>query len=343
MSNLTRRHFVKSASLSAATLGLTGFTQGEDISKPKAYRKSREVWIASLTQNRIGGSDYKEAIQQALQKMEHVVSFSPDIVCLPEVFHVAGIKGGRPPLKASAEDGTGKIIGPFQSFAKDNKCFVICPVYTVENGKFYNAAIVIDRQGKKIGEYRKARLTVGEMEKGLTPGPLDFPVFQTDFGVIGIQICYDIEWPDGWHQLREKGAEIVFWPSAFAAGKKINTKAWENQYCVVSSTRKDTTKICDITGEELAVSGIFSQWGVCAPVNLEKAFLHSWPHSLKFADIQKKYGRNVRCYSLHEEEFSVIESLSPDLKVSDILKEFKLETYRQHLQKAEDQQNSLRA
>lgn len=342
MRNQTRRHFVKNASLGAATLGLSSFTQGEAISKPKADQNPREVWIASLTQNNIGGSDYKEALQEALQQMEHTLPFSPDIVCLPEVFHVAGIKGGRPPLKVSAEDGTGKIIGPFQAFAKRNKCYVICPVYTVEDGKFYNAAIVIDRQGRKIGEYRKVRLTVGEMERGLTPGPLDFPVFQTDFGVIGIQICYDIEWPDGWYQLRKKGAEIVFWPSAFAAGKKINTKAWENQYYVVSSTRKDTTKICDITGQELAVSGNYSQWGVCAPVNLEKAFLHSYPHALKFSAIQKKYGRKVRCYSLHEEEFSVIESLSPDVKVSDILKEFDLQTYREHLQIADDQQNKIR-
>jgi hypothetical protein len=157
------------------------------------------------------------------------------------------------------------------------------------------------------------------------------------------QICYDIEWPDGWEGLRKKGAQIVFWPSAFAAGKKINTKAWRNQYCVVSSTRKDTTKICDITGEEVAASGHWKRWGVCAPVNLEKAFLHSWPYAHSFPDIVKRYGRKVGCYSLHEEEFSIIESLSPELKVADILREFNLKSYREHLKMAEDEQRMLRA
>ena len=160
--------------------------------------------------------------------------------------------------------------------------------------------------------------------------------------MIGIQICYDIEWPEAWESLRKKGAEIVFWPSAFAAGKKVNTKAWEHQYCVVSSTRKDTTKICDITGEELAANGEWSRWGVCAPVNLEKAFLHSWPYSRSFPDVISKYGRKIRCYSLHEEEFSVIESLSPDVKVADVLREFNLKTYREHLKAAEDEQRALR-
>lgn len=211
----------------------------------------------------------------ALKQMEMALPYAPDIICLPEVFHAEGVEGGRPPLPISAEDGSGKIIAPYQAFAKKNNCYLICAIYTVENGKYYNAAVVIDRQGKTMGEYRKIRLTVGEMEKGLTPGPLDPPVFDTDFGRIGIQICYDIEWPDAWIALKRKGAEIVFWPSAFAAGMKVNTKAWDNQYCVVSSTRKGAAKIVDILGEDIAVSGLYSNWGICAEVNLEKAFLHS--------------------------------------------------------------------
>lgn len=62
---------------------------------------------------------------------------------------------------------------------------------------------------------------MGEMGKGITPGPLIMPAFHTDFGIIGIQICHDIQWSEGWTQLREKGVEIVFWPSAFAGGKEL--------------------------------------------------------------------------------------------------------------------------
>lgn len=339
MENLNRRGFIRNASLgSFGTVGLSNWHSDANLRQENISQKPREVWIAAITQHGIEGKDLPEITQAALRQMENALPFSPDVVCLPELF----LNSIGTSLETLAEDGTGKIIGPFQSFAKKNRCYVICAVNTLAGGKYYNAAIVIDRQGRNVGEYRKTRLTEDEMDQGLTPGPLDVPVFETDFGKIGIQICFDIEWPDGWRQLGNKGAEIVFWPSAFAAGKAVNAKAWENQYCVVSSTRKNTSKICDITGEEVAASGNWSKWGVCAPVNLEKAFLHSWPYVIKFPQIQKKYGRKVRIYSLHEEEFSVIESLSADVKIADVMKEFDLKTYRQHMQSAEKKQATYR-
>lgn len=332
MGKTSRREFVRNVSLGAVGTGLAGMARAVS---PKDTEKGREVWIAALTQHRIGGNTYKDNLAAAIRQMENAVPFGPDVFCLPEFFHVAGLKGGNPPLDTVSEDGSGNIIAPFQEFARKYQAYIVCPIYTVDQGRYYNAAVLIDRNGDYIGEYRKARLPVDEMKMGLTPGPLDPPVFELDFGVVGIQICYDIEWDTGWRALRNKGAEIVFWPSAFAGGKKVNTKAWENQYCMVSSTLKNTTKICDITGEEVAASGNWKPWGVCAPVNLEKAFLHSWPYSQTFPEIEKKYGRKVRCYSLSEEEFSVIESLSPDLKVADVMREFGLKTYREHLKEAE--------
>ena len=340
MKNINRRNFVKRTSvgsLGAAALGITNLSFANESIHPdkKVNEKPREVWIAAMTNSNIQGNNFKEKIDAALQQMEHAVPFKPDIICLPETF----LDPSQKSLETNAEDGSGRIAGPFQAFAKKHSCYVICPINTVENGKYYNAAVLIDRQGKMIGQYRKCRITEGEVEEvGLTPGPTDPPVFKTDFGTIGIQICFDIEWPEGWRALAKKGAEIVFWPSAFAAGKKLNTKAWENQYCVVSSTLKNTTKIVDITGEDIAVSGNWSQWGVCAPVNLEKAFLASWPYVQSFDAIQKKYGRKIRISSLHEEKFSVIESLSADVRIADIMKEFKLKSYREHIQSAENKQ-----
>jgi beta-ureidopropionase len=340
MKNINRRNFVKRTSvgsISAAALGISNLSfANESVQRDKnVYEKPREVWIAAMTNSSIQGTNFKEKIEAMLRQMEHAVPFKPDIYCLPETF----LDPAQKSLETNAEDGSGRIAGPFQAFAKKHNCYVICPINTVENGKYYNAAVLIDRQGKMIGQYRKCRITEGEVEEvGLTPGPVDPPVFKTDFGTIGIQICFDIEWPEGWRVLARKGAEIVFWPSAFAAGKKLNTKAWENQYYVVSSTLKNTTKIVDITGEDVAVSGNWSHWGVCAPVNLEKAFLASWPYVQSFDAIQKKYGRKIRISSLHEEEFSIIESLSADVKIADVMKEFNLKSYRDHIQSAENKQ-----
>jgi predicted amidohydrolase len=327
-------------SLSAAALGLSNVALGneEEKNEKKSSERPREVWIAAMTNTGAEGT-FKEKTDAMLQQMENAVPFKPDIYCLPETF----LDPAQKSLETNAEDGSGRIAGPFQAFAKKNSCYVICPLNTVENGKYYNAAVLIDRQGKMIGQYRKCRITEEEVEQmGITPGPIDPPVFKTDFGTIGVQICFDIEWPETWRALAKKGAEIVFWPSAFAAGKKLNAKAWENQYVVVSSTLKNRTRIIDINGEEVAASGNWSSWGVCAPVNLEKAFLASWPYVLSFPAIQKKYGRKVKITSLSEEEFSIIESLSPEVKIADVMKEFKLKTYREHLASSQLKQDAKR-
>ena len=339
MEHPSRRNFIKSAGLGASALGLTGFSNPA-LQTQRAQptdRLPREVWVATLTTHKMEGSNCQEVIRAALGQMENALPLSPDIICLPEVFHVAGVKGGRPSLEEAAEDGSGRLIGPFQQFAQAHQCYVIPSLYSREGSRYYNAAFVIDRQGNILGQYRKMRPTVGEMEKGVTPGPEDLPVFQTDFGIIGIQTCFDIEWPDGWKKLRQKGAEMVFWTSAFAGGKMVNTMAWQHKYPVISSTRKGTTKICDVTGEELAASGSYDRWGVCAPINLEKAFLHTYPYNRQFAAIQQKYGQKVRIYTLHEEEFSIIESRSPEVKIADLMAEFDLKTHEEHMQMAENE------
>ena len=179
--------------------------------------------------------------------------------------------------------------------------------------------------------------TVGEMDRGVAPGPPRPSVVEMDFGKVGAQICFDIQWPDGWQQLERDGAEVVFWPSAFAGGLLVNAKARSHKYVVVSSTRKGTTKICDVTGRELARTSHWDHW-CCAAVNLEKTVLHTWPYVRRFPEIQKKYGRKVRIETFADEECSVIESRAPDVRIADILKEFDLLTHRQHIDAADRRQ-----
>ena len=337
---LTRRHFMGGASIGLGMTMASGPVQaaspGERVAKGR--RLPREVWIASISQNGLRAGSVKEMTRQMLGRMAEVVPFEPDIICLPEVFPFANVSAVRPPLPESSEEPIGRYSRPFARFAEKHKCHVVCPIYTVVKGRHYNSAVFIDRNGQYVGQYHKMHPTVGEMENGIMPGGRKPPVFRTDIGVLGAQICFDIEWYDGWRQLREAGAELVFWPSAFGGGAMVNTHAWQNKYCVVSSTRKGTTQICDIDGRTVAGTGQFANW-VCAPVNLEKAFLHTWPFCKRFGEIQAKYGRKVSIRTFHEEEWTIIESLSADVRVADILTEFDLKTHEQHIQEADGVQH----
>jgi predicted amidohydrolase len=284
---------------------------------------------------------YEDMTRQVLKRMEEIIPYGPDIICLPETFPFANLSAAQPPMSKIAEVPIGKISQPFAEFARKNHCYVVCPIYTTRDGRYYNSTVFIDRQGNTLGEYRKAHPTIGEMDNGITPGPVNPPVFKTDFGLVGAQICFDIKWDDAWKNLRRAGAEMVFWPSAFAGGSMVNTKAWQNKYVVVSSTQKDMSKICDISGEEVAATGRWAHC-VCAPVNLEKAFLHTWPYCNRFGDVQAKYGRKVRIRTFYEEEWTIIESRSPDVRISDVLEEFEFLTHEEHIRAADARQREMR-
>jgi len=340
--SITRRNFIEKATITA---GLTALGPETLFGQPSGLNRSqeklpREVWIATVSQHGLSAESSEKMAQSILAILEKSVPYRPDVICLPEVFLTTNVRE-RMPLPEAA-DLSGELLKKFMTFARTNQCYMICPVYTRENGKIYNAAVVIDRQGNRIGEYRKIYLPDDEVTMGLAAGPLHPPVFTTDFGTIGIQICYDINWNEPWKALRQQGAEIIFWPSAFAAGQALNAKAWQHKVVVVSSTNKDTSKICDITGEVVAQTGIWDRNLICAPVNLEKAFLHSWPFVRRFDEIKAKYGRKVRIVNYHEEEWSIIESLSPDVRIKDILTEFELRTHEQLMNDSEIKNGRIR-
>src|SRR5687768_979857 len=211
----SRRSFLSKTALGVGGAGFLNSSVNagglDPVAAPaeKNKRLPREVWVAALTQYDLRGNTVKELIANTVKAMESVASYTPDVVCLPETFHVAGLPKSLPLSAETAEEPIGHITRPLADFAKKFRCYVIAPIYTVEKGHHYNSAVLIDRNGKLAGVYHKIRPTEGEINKtGLSPGPIDPPVFDTDFGKIGIQICFDIEWPDGWKRLKEKGAEM---------------------------------------------------------------------------------------------------------------------------------------
>ena len=85
----------------------------------------------------------------------------------------------------------------------------------------YNTAAVIDADGTYLGKYRKTHIpqVKGFWEKFFfRPGNLGYPVFDTAVGRVGVYICYDRHFPEGWRALGLAGAQLVFNPSATSHG-----------------------------------------------------------------------------------------------------------------------------
>ncbi|WP_174186497.1 nitrilase-related carbon-nitrogen hydrolase [Nocardia barduliensis] len=121
-----------------------------------------------------------------------------------------------------AESVPGPTTERFAELARELGVVLILPIYEQEQpGLRYNTAAVLDADGGYLGKYRKHHLphVHGFWEKFyFRPGNLGWPVFDTAVGKVGVYICYDRHFPEGWRALGLAGAEIVFNPSATSRG-----------------------------------------------------------------------------------------------------------------------------
>ncbi|HEY3508901.1 nitrilase-related carbon-nitrogen hydrolase [Kribbella karoonensis] len=121
-----------------------------------------------------------------------------------------------------AESVPGPTTERFAALARELGMVMVLPEYEQEQpGVLYNTAAVIDADGTYLGKYRKNHIpqVKGFWEKFyFRPGNLGYPIFDTAVGRIGVYICYDRHFPEGWRALGLAGAKIVFNPSATSRG-----------------------------------------------------------------------------------------------------------------------------
>ncbi|QZH59551.1 acyltransferase [Mycolicibacterium farcinogenes] len=174
------------------------------------------------------------------------------IVCFQELFHgpYFGIVQD-PKYYEYAQAVPGPLTEHFSALAKELGVVLVLPVYEEEMpGVYYNTAAVIDADGSYLGKYRKNHIPHVDRfwEKFyFKPGNLGYPVFDTAVGRVGVYICYDRHFPEGWREFGLAGAELVFNPSATKPG--LSNRLWEleqpaaaanNQYFVGANNRIGT-------------------------------------------------------------------------------------------------------
>ncbi len=338
---LTRRNFLQKSSLGLGA-GVVGLSSPSEAISENAERKNnrmpREVWVANISLHglrkpKTGEDEFKPI----MERMEEFVHFQPDIMCLTELFLKRVITGYS---KEKAESVPGPIVNRFGEFAKKHNCYIICPIYTKKDGHIFNSAVLIGRDGNVVGKYDKIHPTDGEINTGITPGAIIPPVFKTDFGSIGIQICFDAHWPEQWRSLKDSGAEIVFWPTMFNGGKILNSYAMFNNYYIVSNYGS-TTRVIDISGDELYRGGI-RRPGVCVPLNLDRKVVSGDSVTKKINAAQKKYGRKIIVNTYRYESFYTLESRSPDITVEQVMEEFEIITHHSFIKRSGEYQGKKR-
>ncbi len=190
----------------------------------------------------------RQNLSRAEALLDIAVKKGAKLIALPELFNFLGTPET---MRANAESIPGPTTDMLCAKAKSNNVYILggsIAEKADEAGKVCNTSMLIDSTGKIIARYSKIHLfdveigtqvSVKESDT-FTPGN-ELVTAETEYGVVGLSICYDLRFPELYRGLTLRGAKIIFVPAAFMAttGKDhweplLKARAIENQVYVIA-------------------------------------------------------------------------------------------------------------
>ncbi len=166
----------------------------------------------------------EQMIEAHLPLIDEAARRGVQVLSFQEVFHQPYFCPSQDVkwYRATEKIPDGPTVKLMQEIAARHAMVIVVPIYEEEmTGVYYNAAAVIDADGRYLGKYRKTHIpqVAGFYEKFFfKPGNSGWPVFHTAYCKLGVYICYDRHFPEGWRALALNGAEYIVNPSATVAG-----------------------------------------------------------------------------------------------------------------------------
>lgn len=216
-------------------------------------------------------ADKTENIRALCARLEALAKEKPDLVTLPEMFNCPYQSSNFPVYAEKEGEETWQALS---SLAAKYEIYLSAGSVpeTDEQGHIFNTAYVFDRSGKQIAKHRKMHLFDIDVEGGqsfkesdtLTPGN-QVTVFDTEFGKMGICICFDFRFPELVRLMALEGAQVILVPAAFnmTTGPAhweilFRTRALDNQvYTLGTAPARDAHSGYTSWGHTIAVS----PWG----------------------------------------------------------------------------------
>lgn len=227
--------------------------------------------------------DKKVNIQNANNYIKRISEKKADIIVLPEMF-CCPYDSSKFPLYAEFENES--TFSELSKIARKYKIYLVCGSVPEKDrsGKIYNTSYVFDRNGELIAKHRKIHLFDISIEHGqqfkesdtLSAGN-NITTFDTEFGKIGLCICYDFRFPELSRLMALKGAKVIIVPASFnmTTGPVhwellFKARAVDNQvYTIGCACAQDNTSSYISYANSLVVS----PWGeIIDKMNFEHGF-----------------------------------------------------------------------
>jgi agmatine deiminase len=164
------------------------------------------------------GEDLDRNLEHTLALAGQAIAEGAQILCLQELYRTPYFPQHEDmDASAYAETIPGASTGAFSALAREHGVVIVVPLYErTASGEFYNAAVVIDADGRLLPAYRKVHVPYDPLFYEKTyfrPGDR-YRVYDTRYGRIAVLICYDQWFPEAARAVALQGAEIVFYPTA---------------------------------------------------------------------------------------------------------------------------------
>ena len=209
------------------------------------------------------------SIEENISKAENLMRQAADrgahIILLQELFETPYFCQAEKfeNYKLAAEVLDNKAVQHFRALARELKVVLPISFYERKNLAYYNSVAVIDADGSVLGVYRKTHIPTGPgyQEKFyFNPGDTGFKVWKTQYGSIGVGICWDQWFPESARCMALMGAEILFYPTAIGSEPdepEVDSKEhWQrcmqghaaaNIMPVIAANRIGTETVCSST------------------------------------------------------------------------------------------------
>src|SRR5438105_7118951 len=217
-------------------------------------------------------------------RMEEAAAAGAELLVLPECAIPGYMFDSPEEAMPFAEEVPGPSTERLEREAARLGLHVVCGMLEQDGDSLRNAAVFLGPDGL-VGKYWKTHLPFLGVDRFTVPGD-ELPVFDTPLGRIGVEICYDLRFPEATRTLALKGADIVAHPTAFPVAARIQTelitvaRAAENRIYLLTANRVGKersaefcgwSQIVDPYGVRLAEAGATEELLLVADIDVERA------------------------------------------------------------------------
>ena len=265
-----------------------------------------------------------------------------DLVVFPEICSYLGA-----PNAWTFEELDGPTITAMSEAARANAVYVVIPQATLEGDKRRNSAVLIDRSGEIVGVYHKNVPTHYELDLGIIPGT-ETPVFETDFGRVGLTICFDINYWEVGHATCDNHPELVIWSSMWMGARMMSRWTIEFGFYMAGVYARGGSfidpagrPICSVprrTSDETGMAPL-----VTATLDLDMRVVHHDGNLERVRALLEQYGPTAATAEhIGDECLLTLCSQLPHKSTDDLIAEFEIEPMRDYLARVRrDRQRAL--